>query len=62
MLDTAVFEELTRLYPSIGEMTPDAQHLLRANLQRVTAPAHHVLFDPDSPCSLFLLLYVGPFR
>ena len=62
MLDTAVFDELTRLYPSIGEMTPDAQHLLRANLQRATAPAHHVLFDLDSPCSLFLLLYAGSIR
>jgi hypothetical protein len=56
MIQPADFDELIRLYPPIGEMTPAAQRLLRENLQRATAPAQHVLFDLDSPCSLFLLL------
>lgn len=62
MIQPAEFNELIRLYPPIGEMTPAAQRLLRDNLQRATAPAHHVLFDLDSPCSLFLLLYAGSIR
>jgi CRP/FNR family transcriptional regulator len=62
MIQPADFDELIRLYPPIGEMTPAAQRLLRDNLQRATAPAQHVLFDLDSPCSLFLLLYAGAIR
>lgn len=62
MFEQAVFDDLTRLYPSIGEMAPDARRLLLENLQRITAPASHVLFDLDSPCSLFVLLYAGSVR
>lgn len=62
MIQPAEFHELIRLYPPIGEMTPAAQRLLHDNLQRATAPAHHVLFDLDSPCSLFLLIYAGSIR
>lgn len=62
MIQPAEFHELIHLYPPIGEMTPAAQRLLRDNLQRATAPAHHVLFDLDSPCSLFLLIYAGSIR
>ncbi|HQY90576.1 MAG: Crp/Fnr family transcriptional regulator [Caldilinea sp.] len=62
MLQPAVFAELIRLYPWIGEMTPDAQALLRAQLQPTLAPANHILFDLDTPCSFFLLLYAGSIR
>jgi len=61
-MEQAVFDELIRLYPPIGDMTPDAQRLLRQNLQRMNAPAGHLLFDLDSPCSLFVLLYAGSIR
>ncbi len=62
MIQPPDFNQLIRLYPPIGEMTPAAQRLLRDNLQLATAPANHVLFDLDSPCSLFLLLYAGSIR
>lgn len=62
MIEPAVFEELIKLYPPIGEMAPDAQRLLRENLQRAAAPTHTILFDLDSPCSLFLLIFSGSIR
>ncbi|MBW7886380.1 MAG: Crp/Fnr family transcriptional regulator [Caldilineaceae bacterium] len=43
-------------------MSPTDQALLQGDMQRVSAPAGQVLFDLDSPCSLFLLLYAGGLR
>jgi CRP/FNR family transcriptional regulator len=62
MLDNAHFDDLTRLYPPIGAMAPAAQQLLRENLQRISAPAGHLLFDLDMPCSLFVMIYEGSIR
>lgn len=62
MLEDALFDDLTRLYSPIGEMSPAAQRLLRENLQRMTAPTGHILFDLDSPCSLFVVIYEGSVR
>lgn len=62
MSDQVVFDRLIQLYPSLAEMTPDAQRLMRESLQRIAAPANYVLFDLDSPCSAFILLYTGSIR
>lgn len=62
MLDRSTFEELSRLYPPLGEMSPEMQRLLQQNLQHMSAPAGHLLFDLDSPCSLFVFLYAGSLR
>ncbi len=62
MMEPSTFEELIRLYPPIGAMSPDEQRLLQHNLQRMSAPAGHLIFDLDSPCSLFVLLYAGSIR
>jgi CRP/FNR family transcriptional regulator len=62
MLEQSVLKELIHLYPPLGEMSLDAQRLLQQNLQRMSAPAGHLLFDLDSPCSLFILLFAGSIR
>ncbi|GIV75173.1 MULTISPECIES: Crp/Fnr family transcriptional regulator [Caldilinea] len=62
MLDQIVFDQLTRLYPTLADMTPEAQRLIRESLQRVTMPSNHILFDLDSPCLAYVLLYTGSVR
>ena len=62
MIDAEAFAQLAQLYPAIREMSSATQELLRTNTTRVAAPADTMLFDLDSPCSLFLLLADGSIR
>lgn len=62
MLEQVVFDQLLRLYPSLADMTPATQRLMRESLQRVTMPSNHILFDLDSPCQAYVLLYAGSVR
>ncbi len=62
MLRQSEVEALVALYPVLSRLTAAEQDALRREVQSAHIPAGTVLFDLDSPCSLFLLLTAGTVR
>jgi CRP/FNR family transcriptional regulator len=62
MLRQSEVEALVALYPVLSRLTAAEQDALRRDVQSAHIPAGTVLFDLDSPCSLFLLLTAGTVR
>ena len=62
MLSQSEIAALFSLYPVLGQLTGTERDALRRELQPLHIPAGAVLFDLDSPCSLFLLLAAGTVR
>jgi CRP/FNR family transcriptional regulator len=62
MLRQSEVEALVALYPVLSRLTAAEQDALRREAQSAHIPAGTVLFDLDSPCSLFLLLTAGTVR
>ena len=62
MLSQAELGVLLDLYPVLRQLTAAEQDALRQELQPARIPAGTVLFDLDTPCSLFLLLAAGTVR
>ena len=56
MLSQVELENLVELYPVLGQLSAADRTALRSELQPVRISAGTVLFDLDSPCTLFLLL------
>ena len=62
MLNQSEIDALVELYPVLSQLTGAERDALRRELQPARIPAGTVLFDLDSPCSLFLLLAAGTVR
>ena len=62
MLSQVELDNLVGLYPVLGQLSPMDRTALRSELQPVRIAAGTVLFDLDSPCTLFLLLAAGSVR
>ena len=62
MLNQSEIDTLVELYPVLSQLTGAERDALRRELQPARIPAGTVLFDLDSPCSLFLLLAAGTVR
>ncbi len=62
MLSQPDLDALVELYPVLCQLTGAERDALRRELQPARIPAGTVLFDLDSPCSLFLLLAAGTVR
>lgn len=62
MLSQAELGVLLDLYPVLRQLTAAEQDALRQELQPARILAGTVLFDLDTPCSLFLLLAAGTVR
>jgi CRP/FNR family transcriptional regulator len=62
MLSQSEVDGLVELYPVLSRLTAAEQDALRREMQPAHIRAGTVLFDLDSPCSLFLLLTAGTVR
>lgn len=62
MLSQTEADVLFDLYPVLGQLTAQERDTLRRESRSVRLPTGSVLFDMDSPCSLFLLLTEGTVR
>ena len=61
-MNQSEIDALVELYPVLSQLTGAERDALRRELQPARIPAGTVLFDLDTPCSLFLLLAAGTVR
>jgi len=56
------FREITELYPSLASLPDELRERLWSRMQKLTAPANHVLFGETNPCEGLVLLTKGTVR
>lgn len=62
MIAATEYAQVAALYPVLGQLPAHLRSAVADDMRRVAAPAGYVLFDLDSACTMFLLLFAGAIR
>jgi CRP/FNR family transcriptional regulator len=62
MLDPTELQQLTRLYPVLGQLSPAVRTAVQTDAQRFAFPEGRILFEMESRCTSFVLLVSGRIR